>query len=82
MAYTALLNGLLLGRFKFSLADSKVTTLVEALGRAQSLFRPPKYVSGTSPRGKRARRGRLKTAIFSLTNVLNKAMRGEDDGST
>jgi len=82
VAYAAFLNGLLTGRFKFSLADSKVTTLVEALGRAQASFRPPKYVLGTSPHGRRARRGRLKTVIFSLTNVLNKAMRGEEDGST
>ena len=38
VAYAAFLNGLLPGRFKFSLAESKVTTLVEALGRAQSFI--------------------------------------------
>jgi len=40
VAYIAFLNGLLPGRFKFSLAESKVTTLVEALGRAQSFIQP------------------------------------------
>ena len=38
VAYVAFLNGLLPGRFKFSLAESKVTTLVEALERAQSFI--------------------------------------------
>jgi len=38
VAYAAFLNGLLPGRFKFSLAESKVTTLVEALERAQSFI--------------------------------------------
>jgi len=39
VAYAAFLNGLLPGRFKFLLAESKVTTLVEALGRAQSFIK-------------------------------------------
>jgi len=38
VAYAAFLNGLLPGRFKFSRAESKVTTLVEALGRDQSFI--------------------------------------------
>ena len=38
VAYAAFLNGLLPGRFKFSLAESKVTTLIEALGNAQSFI--------------------------------------------
>jgi len=38
VAYAAFFNGLLSGRFKFSLAKSKVTTLVEALRRAQSFI--------------------------------------------
>jgi len=38
VAYTAFLNGLLPGKFKFSLAESKVTTLAEALRRAQSFI--------------------------------------------
>ena len=37
-AYAAFLNGLLPGKFKFSLAESKVTTLVKALGMAQSFI--------------------------------------------
>jgi len=34
VAYMAFLNGLLLGRCEFSLAESKVTTLVDALRKA------------------------------------------------
>ena len=34
VAYTVFLNELLLERFKFSLAESKVATLAKALGRA------------------------------------------------
>ena len=35
MAYAAILNGLLPDRFKFSLLESKVATLADALRRAQ-----------------------------------------------
>jgi len=38
VVYVAFLNELLLGGFKFSLVESKVITLVEALGRAQSFI--------------------------------------------
>ena len=38
VAYTAFLNGLLPGRFKFSLAESKVATLVDALRTAQDFI--------------------------------------------
>jgi len=34
VAYAAFLNGLLLGRFKFSLVESKVITLVDSLRMA------------------------------------------------
>jgi len=46
VAYAAFLNGLLPGRFKFSLAESKVTTLVEALGRAQSFIQAMEICAG------------------------------------
>lgn len=42
MSYTAFPNGLLPKRFKFSLAESKVTTLAEALERAQALIQASK----------------------------------------
>jgi len=38
VAYAAFLNGLLLGRFKFSLVESKVTTLVDTLRRVQDFI--------------------------------------------
>jgi len=57
VAYAAFLNGLLPGRFKFSLAESRVTTVVEAMGRAQSLFKPLRYVLGRSLHGRIAKRG-------------------------
>jgi len=38
MTYMAFLNGLLPGRFKFSLAKTKVTTLAKALRRAQDFI--------------------------------------------
>jgi len=46
VAYAAFLNGLLPGRFKFSLAETKVTTLVEALGRAQSFIQATEICVG------------------------------------
>jgi len=49
VAYAALLNELLPGRFKFSLAESKVTTLVEALGRAQSFIQATEICIGEEP---------------------------------
>ena len=49
VAYAAFLNGLLLGRFKFSLAEGKVTTLVEALGRAQSFIQATEICAGDEP---------------------------------
>jgi len=51
VACAAFLNGLLLGRFKFSLAESKVTTLVEGLGMAQSFIQAIEICTGEeSPR--------------------------------
>ena len=49
VAYAAFLNGLFPGRFKFSLAESKVTTLVEALGRAQSFIQATEICAGEEP---------------------------------
>jgi len=49
VVYAAFLNRLLPGRFKFSLAESKVTTLVEALGRAQSFIQTTKICNGDEP---------------------------------
>jgi len=49
IAYAAFLNGLLPGRFKFSLAESKVTTLAEALGRAQSFIQATEICAGEEP---------------------------------
>ena len=46
MAYAAFLNGLLTGIFKFSLAESRVTTLIEALGRAQSIIQATEICAG------------------------------------
>jgi len=46
VAYAAFLNGLLPSRFKFSLAESKVTTLVEALSRAQSFIQATEICAG------------------------------------
>jgi len=46
VAYAAFLNGLVPSRFKFSLAESKVTTLVEALGRAQSFIQAMEICTG------------------------------------
>ena len=49
VAYAAFLNGLLPGRFKFSLAESKVTTLAEALGRAQSFIQATEICARDEP---------------------------------
>ena len=49
VAYAAFLNGLLPGRFKFSLAESRVTTLVEAMGRAQSFIQATEICAGEEP---------------------------------
>jgi len=49
VAYAAFLNGLLPGRFKFSSAESKVTTLVKALGRAQSFIQATEICTGDEP---------------------------------
>ena len=38
VAYAAFLNGLLLGRFKFSLVESKANTLADALRRVQDFI--------------------------------------------
>jgi len=38
VAYRTFLNGLLPGKFKFSLAESKVATLADALRKAQSFI--------------------------------------------
>jgi len=46
VAYAAFLNGLLPSRFKFSLAESKVTTPIEALGRVQSFIEATKICAG------------------------------------
>jgi len=46
VAYAAFLNELLPSRFKFSLAESNVTTLVEALGWAQSFIQATKIYAG------------------------------------
>jgi len=56
VAYAAFLNGLLPGRFKFTLAESKVTTLVEALGRAKSFIQATEICAGEELPGRRARR--------------------------
>jgi len=42
MAYTAFLDELFPGRLKFSLTDSKVTTLAEALKRAYNFIKTTK----------------------------------------
>jgi len=44
IAYTACPNELLLGRFKFSLAKSKVTTLEVALRELKTSCKPHRYV--------------------------------------
>jgi len=43
VAYAAFLNGLLPGRFKFFLVENKVTTLADALRRAQDFIQASKY---------------------------------------
>jgi len=47
-AYT-FLNRLLPGKFKFSLAESKVTTLADALRKAQSFIQAMEISAGAEP---------------------------------
>jgi len=49
VVYAAFLNGLLPGRFKFSLAESRITTLVEEIGRAQSFIQATEICAGEEP---------------------------------
>jgi len=49
VAYVASLNGLLPGKFKFSLAKSKVTTLAKALRKAQSFIQATEICAGDEP---------------------------------
>jgi len=46
IVYAAFLNGLLSGRFKFFLVESKVTTLANALRRAQDFIQVIKICVG------------------------------------
>jgi len=68
VAYAAFLNGLLLGRFKFSLVESKVTTLVEALGRAQRFTQATEICAGNEP----SRQENKKRAVKDRNAQLDK----------
>jgi len=57
IVYTAFLNGLLPNRFKFSLAESKVTTLADALRKLKTLSKQQRYVQEMSSSMKRVERG-------------------------
>jgi len=56
IAYTAFLNGLLPGRFKFSLAESKVTILVDALRKLQDFIQATKICAGDEPQHQKNRK--------------------------
>jgi len=49
VAHAVFYNGLFPGKFKFSLAKSKVATLAEALRKAQSFIKATKICAGDEP---------------------------------
>ena len=49
VAHAAFLKGLLLGRFKLSLAESRVSIVIEALGRAQSFIQATEICAKKEP---------------------------------
>jgi len=78
VAYAAFLNRLHPGKFKFSLAESKVTVLIEALGRAQSFIQATKICTGDEPprQGNKKRLG--EECDVQLDNAQRKVMKGVD----
>ena len=55
VTYTSFLNGLKSGRFKFSLAEQKETTLVKALRKAAYFIRTTEICAGSSDAPRKAK---------------------------
>ena len=64
VAYTSFLKGLTSGRFKFSLAEQKETTLAEALRKAADFIRTTEIYADNSDRPKKARIPRDKNQLW------------------
>jgi len=79
VAYTAFFNGLLLGRFKFSFVENKVTTLANALRRAQYFIRVIEMCNRDDFFGKILGKVWERTMTPSQTSAQGRTRRGLDD---
>jgi len=75
MTYTAFLNGLLLGRFKFYLAERRVMSLEEALRRLKISYKLRRYAVRKTLFGKTLRKEERMTKVSNWTSVLGRMMK-------